>query len=209
MGISADTSIGLLALDFYRNEARNGYTTPTVSADLINTVYVAKVSDLLKANTDNTIRLGLEYRHNAATGQVFGGMIGYTVAAEVKTLAVQTAQATEEIADQIGQIQDATTRAVGVIGGVAATVEQMSSIAAFIACAVEEQDAATSEIARNVQQLASSTNELMANTAYVSHAAGATGIAASQVLGSAEQLAGQAELLESQVVAFLASVRAA
>ena len=131
------------------------------------------------------------------------------VAAEVKTLAVQTAQATEEIADQIGQIQDATTRAVGVIGGVAATVEQMSSIAALIASAVEEQDAATSEIARNVQQLVASTNELMANTAYVSHAAGETGIAAGQVLGSAEQLAGQTELLESQVIAFLANVRAA
>ena len=131
------------------------------------------------------------------------------VAAEVKTLAAQTAQATEEIADQIGQIQDATNRAVGVIGGVAATVEQMSKIAALIASSVEEQDAATSEIARNVQQLATSTGELMANTAYVSQAAGETGTAASQVLGSAEQLAGQADLLKSQVPAFLNNVRAA
>ena len=78
-GVTADTSIGLLAFDFYRNQARNSYTTPSTAADLTNTVYVAKISDLLKVDTENTIRLGLEYRHNSATGQVLGGTIGYAV----------------------------------------------------------------------------------------------------------------------------------
>ena len=131
------------------------------------------------------------------------------VAGEVKHLALQTARATEEIAAQIGQIQGATHQAVGAIGGVTATVEQMSTIAALIAAAVEEQGTATAEIARSVQQLAASTHELMSNTAHVSQAANDTGVAAAHVLGSAEQLANQAELLDDHVVSFLANVREA
>ena len=79
LGVSADTTIGLLAFDVYRNQARVNYNTPLELIDLTNTVYVAKISDLIKVDPDNTIRLGLEYRNNTANGEALGGTIGYAV----------------------------------------------------------------------------------------------------------------------------------
>ncbi len=80
VGASFDSRIGVLDFDFYRNQAQNSYTVEGVVEDLVNTVYVAKASDLLKLDADNTIRLGLEYRNNAAASQtIFNGTIGYQV----------------------------------------------------------------------------------------------------------------------------------
>ncbi len=78
-GATADSQFGLLAFDFFRNKAINSYYNPLATVDLVNTVYVAKASDLFKVNADHTIRIGLEYRNNAAVGPVFGGTIGYQV----------------------------------------------------------------------------------------------------------------------------------
>lgn len=169
---------------------------------------IGTVVKLISSIAGQTKMLALNATIEAARAGSAGAGFA-VVAAEVKSLALQTAQATEDISAQIGQIQSATAEAVGVIDGIAARVEQMSTIAASIVSAVEEQDAATLEIARNVQQLAISTNELMANTDYASQASGEAGAAAAQVLGSAERLVGQAELLDGQVVTFLANVRAA
>jgi methyl-accepting chemotaxis protein len=82
------------------------------------------------------------------------------VASEVKALANQTAKATEEIANQIGAMQNATTGAVSAIRTIGDTISQINEIAAGIASAIEEQGAATREIARNVQQAAAGTTEV-------------------------------------------------
>ncbi|MGA7808132.1 methyl-accepting chemotaxis protein, partial [Bradyrhizobium sp.] len=79
------------------------------------------------------------------------------VASEVKSLATQTAQATEQIASQIATIQSATGESVTAMTQFGATVKEMADIATAIAAAVEEQGAATGEIARNVEQAASGT----------------------------------------------------
>jgi methyl-accepting chemotaxis protein len=76
------------------------------------------------------------------------------VASEVKSLADQTAKATEEIASQISEIQTATGSAVNAIGGIGQTIEQVSGIATSISDAVKEQGASTNEIAQSVQQAA-------------------------------------------------------
>jgi methyl-accepting chemotaxis protein len=77
---------------------------------------------------------------------------GFAVlASEVKSLANQTAKATEEIGTQIAQIQSATKEAVDAIRAISGTMGEVSSIAISIAAAVEEQSAATAEIARNVR----------------------------------------------------------
>jgi methyl-accepting chemotaxis protein len=131
------------------------------------------------------------------------------VASEVKSLATQTAKATEEISQQIAMIQGATTQSVAAIAGIGETIRQTSEIATTIASAVEQQGAATQEIARNVQQASAGTQEVAANIGGVTRAAGETGAAASQVQSSASELSQQSETLRRQVDHFLAAIRAA
>ncbi len=131
------------------------------------------------------------------------------VASEVKSLAQQTANATEQIGQQIRQIQDATGQAVAAIRGISDRIEEISSIATGIASAVEEQGAATAEIARNVQQTASSTQDVTLNIAGVGKAANDTGEAATLVLHAAGSLSRQATQLNGEVEQFLTQVRAA
>lgn len=131
------------------------------------------------------------------------------VASEVKTLANQTAKATEEIAQQIGEIQGETSGAVAAIEAIGRTISEINQIASGIASAVEEQNAATREIARNVQEAARGTQEVSSNINGVTEAAGETGTAAEQVNASAANLADQSAHLRQAVEDFLAGVRAA
>ena len=131
------------------------------------------------------------------------------VASEVKSLANQTARATEEIGAQIGQIQGSTRDAVEAIRSITDTIQEVSVIATTIAAAVEEQGAATAEIARNVQETAHATRDVTLNIDGVSHAANDTGTAASQVLSAASDLSRQAELLDREVNSFVSDIRAA
>ncbi|MEE3623475.1 HAMP domain-containing methyl-accepting chemotaxis protein [Nitrospirillum sp. BR 11752] len=130
------------------------------------------------------------------------------VAGEVKSLAGQTARATDAISQQIAAVQEETRRTVTAIGEIAGIINQMQGIATTISSAVEEQGAATQEIARNVQEAARGTQEVSATITSVSEAAGMTGAAAEQVLASASQLATDSQRLRTQVQDFLATVRA-
>ncbi len=131
------------------------------------------------------------------------------VASEVKSLASQTAKATEDIGRQVAAIQSATQSSVAAIAGIGATIRQIDEVATTIAGAVEEQGAATREIAANVQQAASGTAEVSANIVGVTEAAGKTGAAAGQVLSAAESLAGLSSRLRGEVGRFLDHIRAA
>jgi methyl-accepting chemotaxis protein len=131
------------------------------------------------------------------------------VASEVKSLALQTAKATEEISGQIAQIQSATAEAVHAIHGIGSTIEQVSSIATAIAAAVEEQGAATAEIARNVQQTAASTHDVSTNIGTMRAATDETGLASGKVLDAARSLSRQSDDLTAEVAQFVAGVRAA
>jgi methyl-accepting chemotaxis protein len=136
--------------------------------------------------------------------------LGFTVvASEVKALAQQTAEATNEISGQIGQIQASTQRAVTSIGGIAGRIREISGVAASIAAAVEQQGAATHEIVRNVNQAAAGADEVTHNISGVACAAEETGAAANQVYGAASELSLQAEHLAAEVGRFLTTVRAA
>jgi methyl-accepting chemotaxis protein len=131
------------------------------------------------------------------------------VAAEVKELANQTARATDEITGQIARIQASTGQAVDAIGGITGRIREISDVATSIAAAVEEQGAATQEIVRNVAQASIGTGEVTQNVSGVANAAEETGAAAAQVLASASDLSRQSEQLGTQVVQFLATIRAA
>ena len=131
------------------------------------------------------------------------------VASEVKTLASQTAKATEEIGNQIAAIQGETDRAVGAIRSIGAVIEEIDRIAAAIAAAVEQQGTATAEIARNVQQAAAGTGEVDAAIAEVNAATAETADAVAALGASAAGLADNGETLRREVETFLAALRAA
>jgi methyl-accepting chemotaxis protein len=131
------------------------------------------------------------------------------VASEVKSLATQTARATEGITAQVSAIQDSTQEAVDTIKGIGQIIDKMSEIATTVASAVEQQGAATAEIARNIQQAASGTQNVSNNIVGVSSAANETGETASDVLHSSDGLAAESEALSNEVGRFLARIKAA
>ncbi|WP_170958864.1 methyl-accepting chemotaxis protein [Magnetospirillum sp. 15-1] len=130
------------------------------------------------------------------------------VAGEVKNLANQTAKATDEIAQQVSSVQEATRLTVEAIGGISQRIGEINGIASAIACSVEQQGAATHEIARNVQQAAAGTRDVASTIGEVTRAAGNTGAAAGHVLESARGLARRSEDIKRLVDQFLGDVRA-
>ena len=131
------------------------------------------------------------------------------VASEVKTLASQTTQATEEIQTQVGAIQSETGRAVEAIANIGRTVDEMSAIATAIAAAMEQQGATTHDIARNINQAADRTREVSSNLTSVGEAAETTSQAATELQMASEDLRGQATLLEKEMKEFTGEMRAA
>jgi methyl-accepting chemotaxis protein len=131
------------------------------------------------------------------------------VASEVKSLATQTAKATDEIAAQIGQIQLATRDAVAAIASIGTTINEISQLSGGIAAAVEQQGAATQEISRNVRQAASGTLEVSERIAGASRAVSSAGQSAGNVLSAASDLSAQSRELSEQLVRLVDEVRAA
>jgi len=173
--------------------------------------FVDKIGTVLKLIQDiasQTNLLALNATIEAARAGEHGKGFA-VVASEVKALAEQTGKATEEIATQIQGIQGATEGAVASIRAIGMTIGEVNEIASSIASAVEEQGAATRDIASNIQQAADGTEQVSGNITGVTQAAGDVGTAASGVLGSANRLSQQSELLQREVAKFLATVRAA
>jgi methyl-accepting chemotaxis protein len=169
---------------------------------------IGQVVELISSIAGQTNLLALNATIEAArAGEAGKGFA--VVASEVKSLATQTAKATEEIAGQVAGMQNVTGEAVAAIGNIGATIHEISQISAAIVTAVEQQNAATAEIARNVQQASIGTMEVSSNIAGVSDAAGRTGSAANDVLEAATRLTTQAEALRRSIDLFLTDVKAA
>jgi methyl-accepting chemotaxis protein len=128
------------------------------------------------------------------------------VASEVKTLASQTAKATDEIAAAISDVQQITEQSVQAVEAISRRISEISDVSNTIAAAMEQQGAATREIARNVQQASSGTSEVSSNISGISQAADDTGRIASRVNDASGKIAHEVETLRSEVRQFIAKV---
>ncbi|HET8728418.1 MAG TPA: methyl-accepting chemotaxis protein, partial [Alphaproteobacteria bacterium] len=131
------------------------------------------------------------------------------VAGEVKELAKQTAQATEEIGSQVTAMQGTIDGAVHAINRIAEVIFKLNDMAATVASAVEQQTAATGEIGRNATEAAKGTEEVSSNITGVTQAAESSAAGAAQVLSASGSLSEQAARLKNQVDQFIDDVRAA
>jgi methyl-accepting chemotaxis protein len=188
--------------------AQANRTNAMVEGLLEATQKIGEVMGLIQTIAAQTNLLALNATIEAARAGDAGKGFA-VVASEVKALSTQTARATEEIADQIQAIRDATGATAGAIREIGTTIGQIDEIATTIAAAVEQQDGSTKEIARSVQQAAQGTKGVTQNIAGVTEASGQVGTAAELVLGSAGDLAKQSKRLKQEVESFLATVRAA
>jgi methyl-accepting chemotaxis protein len=169
---------------------------------------IGTIIQLIQAIASQTNLLALNATIEAARAGDAGRGFAI-VASEVKNLATQTAQATEQIASQIATIQSATGESVAAIAKFGGTVKEMADIATAIAAAVEEQGAATGEIARNVEQAANGTAAVTREIGDVRAVAGETDAGAEAALTAAAALQQQAVSLKSNVDDFLHTIRAA
>lgn len=188
--------------------AEAGQTDATMQGLSGDADRITVVIDLIQSIASQTNLLALNATIEAARAGDAGRGFA-VVASEVKSLADQTAKATEEIRNQIANMQQSTRSAVGAIRNIGQTISQMNEVTSAIAAAVEEQGAATREIARNIQQAAGGTTEVSSNIVGVSEASSEAGSAANEVLTASGSLRREADVLRSEIDNFLSRIRAA
>ncbi|MHB2169722.1 methyl-accepting chemotaxis protein [Alsobacter sp. R-9] len=183
-------------------------TTATVQSLAGKAQDIGEVVSLIQAIAAQTNLLALNATIEAArAGEAGRGFA--VVASEVKSLAGQTARATERIADQIGAIQGASASAVEAIEAISRGMEQVEGFTAGIVDAVEKQASATGEIAAGVSRAASGTESAASDMHQLDTVVGETDQAAAQVSHAAGDVAEQAKRLHATVDRFLEAVSAA
>jgi methyl-accepting chemotaxis protein len=169
---------------------------------------IGDVVKLITAIAEQTNLLALNATIEAARAGDAGRGFA-VVATEVKSLASQTAKATDEISNHISGMQGATQESVAAIKEIGATIAQISNIASSIAGAVEQQSTATQEIAKSVQNVAEGTQQTAASIMQVNRGATETGSASEEVLNSASTLSAESARLRTELDRFMANIRAA
>jgi methyl-accepting chemotaxis protein len=168
-----------------------------------------RIGDVVRLITDiagQTNLLALNATIEAArAGEAGKGFA--VVASEVKTLATQTARATDQIGAQIVAIRTSTGEAVDAVRDVGLAIGQVASVATAIAAAVEQQAAATREISASVQNVTHATNNAAQAMEQVLTIAEQTDAASHSVLTAADEVGKTADTLQVEVNDFLSAMR--
>ena len=166
---------------------------------------IGDVIKLIRAIAGQTNLLALNATIEAArAGEAGKGFA--VVASEVKSLAVQTAKATEDIAKLIAAVQGSTSGAVAAIGRITGRMQEIDTCATTVTAAVEEQNAATAEISQNVASAAGGAKLVVSVLAEVAGAAVATRQSAESVLTASQAVEAAAAELRKEVEGFLERV---
>lgn len=181
-------------------------TTAQIQVLEENVSKISEIVGLINDIADQTNLLALNATIEAARAGDAGKGFA-VVASEVKSLANQTAVATEEISNQISKVQNSTSSAVDSIGTVTTVIEKISEISSSIASAVEEQGVATSEIARNVEEAAEGTQSVSRSISDVLRLAERSDAAANDMSKTSESLSGETRALQDRVKTFLQEVQ--
>jgi len=169
-------------------------------------IKIGEVVSLINEIAGQTNLLALNATIEAARAGEAGK--GFAVVAnEVKSLANQTARATEDISRQVEAIQGATGGAVTAIREVTATIEDIEQISGTIASAVDQQRSSTEEIARNVQNVSTGTEDVTRNISGVRQMNGDANAATGEVSEIASRLGLQSSKLAEEVDRFLQQIR--
>ncbi len=175
----------------------------SAAADKIGAV-VSLIADIAAQTNLLALNATIESARAGEAGKGFA-----VVATEVKSLAGQTAQATEEISKQIHQMQAATSNAVDAISSIQKTIDEINTVSIAINAAIEEQTATTAEISRNTQEASIGTEMVSREIVEITASSEETGSAARDVVYAAEDLSRQAEILRSEVQSFMHDIIAA
>ena len=182
------------------NEANRAGSEIRMLADAA--LRIGDVVKLISEIAEQTNLLALNATIEAArAGEAGRGFA--VVASEVKSLANQTAKATEEISTKVGEMQQSTTNSVAAVEAIAQTITEINGITAAIATSIEQQGLATREIARNVHEASAGTSQVSSNVTGISEAAADTGRVASRVNSASERVHGEVETLRREVTQFL------
>lgn len=168
---------------------------------------IGEVLNLIRDIADQTNLLALNATIEAARAGEMGRGFA-VVATEVKTLASQTAKATEDISRQISGIQSSTRGTVESIGAITSAVKEVSTLTTSISDSVSEQQTATAEIARAAQAAYGQTDKAAQSVSSVSGAISETTSEASAVNQSSELLARVTSELSTEVDQFLSNIEA-
>jgi methyl-accepting chemotaxis protein/PAS domain-containing protein len=166
---------------------------------------VGDVTKLIRSIAEQTNLLALNATIEAArAGEAGRGFA--VVASEVKSLAVQTAKATEDISSQIIEVQNSTGKAVEAIGRISQRMAEINNYTSAVAAAVQQQNAATSEISQNVTSAAGGATLIVTVLSEVAAATTETQHSAQTVLAASESVEKAAANLRSEVEGFLTKV---